>query len=54
VLTKWRFVPDKKGPAGEEGYQWSDGSKTTEDVTSYVVSVSRLKAIQDSGGAMVG
>jgi len=50
VLTKWRFVPDKKGSAGEARYQWSDGSKTKEKVTSYVDAVSRLRAIQDSGG----
>jgi hypothetical protein len=30
VLTKWRFVPEKKGSAGEARYQWSDGLKTKE------------------------
>jgi hypothetical protein len=50
VLTKWRFVPNKKGSAGEVRYQWSDGSKTKETVASYVDAVSRLKAIQDIGG----
>ena len=54
VLTKWRFVPDKKGSAGEARYQWSDGSKTKEKVTSYVDAVSRLRAIQDSGGVRAG
>ena len=50
LLVKWRFVPDKKGDAGEAKYWWSDGSKTKETIASHVDAVARLKLIQDSGG----
>jgi hypothetical protein len=51
LLMKWRFAPaDKGGEAGEARYWWSDGSKTQEPVASHADAVSRLKAIQDTGG----
>ncbi len=55
VLMKWRFAPaDKGGETGEARYWWSDGSKTQERVASHADAVSRLKAIQDSGGVKPG
>jgi hypothetical protein len=36
VLTKRRFAPDKGGSAVKTRYQWFNGSKTKEKVTSYV------------------
>jgi hypothetical protein len=49
VLTKRRSAPDKGGSAVKTRYQWFNGSKTKEKVTSYVDAVSRLKATQDRG-----
>ncbi len=51
LLVKWRFVPDKKGSAGEARYWWSDGSRSEEPVASLVEAVRKLKVIQDNGGA---
>jgi hypothetical protein len=50
MLVKWRFVPDKKGSAGEARYWWSDGSRSEEKVASLVEAVRKLKVIQDNGG----
>jgi hypothetical protein len=50
MLVKWRFVPSKKGSAGEARYWWSDGTKSEEKVASLVEAVLKLKVIQDNGG----